>query len=415
MLIPFLIVVLGILRTQNGDTMQKMVASDAAKFIFAQMFSPVIMLLLGGFSIAAALSKHHIAKGMATMMLSKAGTNSNYVLLTVLFIATFSSMWISNVAAPVLCISVIQPILRTLEPGNRFAQSLVMGIALASNIGGLVTPISSPQNAIAMENMDPPVTWPLWLTVTIPLAILSDLCCWLALIQVYRPSKTTPRVPPIRAHGEPMNSKQYFIIAVTLGTIGLWCCESLLRPWVGNSGVIAIVPMLLFFGTGILDKDDFNNFLWTVIMLAMGGIALGTAVSNSQLLKTIASSISQILQSQPLFVALCAFCLFTLFAATFISHTVSALIILPIVQEVGKTLPGDHANLLVMGAAMLCSGAMGLSISGFPNIFAVSIEDPTGRPYVTNKDFLKIGVPLSFVVFLLTISIGYGLMLLVGL
>jgi len=72
------------------------------------MWTPVIMLLLGGFTIAAALSKYNIAKMMATFVLSKAGTKPRTVLLTVMGVAMFASMWISNVAAPVLCFSIIQ-------------------------------------------------------------------------------------------------------------------------------------------------------------------------------------------------------------------------------------------------------------------------------------------------------------------
>ena len=66
------------------------------------------MLLLGGFTIAAALSKYNIAKMMATFTLSKAGTKPRNVLLTCMGVAMFASMWISNVAAPVLCFSIIQ-------------------------------------------------------------------------------------------------------------------------------------------------------------------------------------------------------------------------------------------------------------------------------------------------------------------
>lgn len=72
------------------------------------MWTPVIMLLLGGFAIAAALSKYDIAKRIATFVLSKAGTRPRTVLITNMFVAAFASMWISNVAAPVLCLSIIQ-------------------------------------------------------------------------------------------------------------------------------------------------------------------------------------------------------------------------------------------------------------------------------------------------------------------
>ena len=81
---------------------------ETASFVFSAMWTPVIMLLLGGFTIAAALSKYNIAKMMAMFVLSKAGTKPRTVLLINMFVAMFASMWISNVAAPVLCFSIIQ-------------------------------------------------------------------------------------------------------------------------------------------------------------------------------------------------------------------------------------------------------------------------------------------------------------------
>lgn len=107
LLIPFLVVVLQIARTDDAPH-TRLDPKDATKYIFAAMWTPVIMLLLGGFTIAAALSKYHIAKLMATYFLSKAGTKPRTVLLTNMFVAMIASMWISNVAAPVLCFSIVQ-------------------------------------------------------------------------------------------------------------------------------------------------------------------------------------------------------------------------------------------------------------------------------------------------------------------
>ena len=56
----------------------------------------------------------------------------------------------------------------------------------------------------------------------------------------------------------------------------------------GESGIITCIPIVLFFGTGLLKVDDLNNYPWSIVMLAMGGIALGKAVTSSGLLKTIA-------------------------------------------------------------------------------------------------------------------------------
>ncbi|OBZ91242.1 Low-affinity phosphate transporter PHO91 [Choanephora cucurbitarum] len=95
-------------------------------------------------------------------------------------------------------------------------------------------------------------------------------------------------------------------------------------------------------------------------------------------------------------------------------NTFAALIIVPIVQQVGQHLPVPHANLLVMGAGLACSAGMGLPVSGYPNMSAVMMEDPTGKPYLKTKDFLIVGVPVSIVVTLLIFTLGYGIMTGIG-
>lgn len=94
------------------------------------MFSPTIMLLIGGFTIAAALSKTNIDRVLITRVLSLAGTRPSVVLLAVMGVACFASMWIrcgdfrapivskprvltlsspfSNVAAPTLCFTLVR-------------------------------------------------------------------------------------------------------------------------------------------------------------------------------------------------------------------------------------------------------------------------------------------------------------------
>lgn len=366
LLIPFLVVVLRIMRTEDKPY-ERLDSKAATKVVFAAMWTPVIMLLLGGFTIAAALSKYHIAKMMATFVLSKAGTKARTVLITNMFVGMFLSMWISNVAAPVLCFSIIQPLLRNLPADSNMAKALILGIALASNIGGAASPIASPQNIIALQNMKPHPSWGAWFFVALPVCIISIIFIWLLLLVTFKPGRGTTIVP-IRPMKDKLNGLQYFIIFVTLVTIVLWCTSHQLEGIFGDMGVIAIIPMVLFFGTGILTKEDFNNFLWTIIILAAGGLSLGRAVSSSGLLHTIAKSITDSVADMSVYGVLIVFAGLILVVATFISHTVAALIILPLVQQVGANMAEPHPNLLVMGSALMCSAAMGLPTSGFPNM-----------------------------------------------
>ncbi|KAH6996985.1 SPX domain-containing protein [Ilyonectria destructans] len=368
LLIPFLSVVLNVVRDETpGKTHRRLGSKEATSAIFAAMWTPVIMLLLGGFTLAAALSKCTIDKRLATLVLSKAGTQPRTVLIANMFVAAFASMLISNVAAPVLCYSIIEPMLRTLPSDSNMSKAVIIGIALASNIGGMLSPIASPQNVVAMGIMQPAPTWLQWFFIVIPVGAVSLFLIWFLLLVTFQPGKGTT-IAPIRPVKEKFTGVQWFVTVVTLVTIALWCGSHQLEGIFGDMGVIAIIPIVLFFGIGILTKEDFNNFPWTIIILAAGGLSLGKAVRSSGLLHTLAEIVSQKVEGMSLYGVLVVFSSLILVIATFISHTVAALIFLPLVFDVGMAMDQPHPNLLVMGGVLMCSAAMGLPTSGFPNM-----------------------------------------------
>lgn len=241
---------------------------------------------------------------------------------------------------------------------------------------------------------------------------MCDVLVWLYLLVVYKPSRTLREVLPIRKSTESLSLSQIIVLAVSSITIVLWCLNAVVEKVFGDMGTIALIPMIVFFATGLLTKEDLNNFPWTVVFLAMGGSVLGDAVKSSGLLRLVALGIKDGVQGVSLYVILVAFCGIILVITTFISHTVGAMVIVPVVKEIGLSLsPSPHPDLLIMGAALMCSGAMGLPVSGFPNMAAMSVENPvTGKPYLAIRDFLVAGVPSSFIAFICIITAGYLLM-----
>ncbi|KAL5624235.1 hypothetical protein BROUX41_004295 [Berkeleyomyces rouxiae] len=408
LMIPFLCVILRVVLSDDAKQ-HRLSAKETTSYIFSAMWTPVIMLLLGGFALAAALSKCAIDKRLATFVLSKAGTKPSTVLLANMFVAAFASMLISNVAAPVLCFSIIEPMLRTLPSDSNMSKAVIMGIALSSNIGGMLSPIASPQNVVAMGIMQPAPTWIQWFFIVIPVGIVSILLIWVLLIVSFNPGKNTT-ISPIRSVRESFTGVQWFVAIVTMCTIGLWCASKSLESMFGDMGVIAIIPIVLFFGIGILTKEDFNNFPWTIIILAAGGLSLGKAVKSSGLLDTLAHLVSEGVEGMSIYGVLIVFSTLILIIATFISHTVAALIVLPLVYDVGIEMDTPAPNLLVMAGVLMCSAAMGLPTSGFPNMTAIMKEDATGQRYLQVKHFISRGVPSSILSLMVVLSLGYGLM-----
>jgi phosphate transporter len=150
-----------------------------------------------------------------------------------------------------------------------------------------------------------------------------------------------------------------------------------------------------------------------VVALAQGGIALGKAVESSGLLKEITVHLTPLLQDLSTFSCLAILSAIVVIVTCFISHTVGALIILPVVAQIGALLPDPRPRTLVMAAALMCSGGMGLPVSSFPNMNAISLEDPRGVPWLQVVDFLSVGLVSSVFSWLLCVSLGYSIMSLI--
>jgi len=180
-------------------------------------------------------------------------------------------------------------------------------------------------------------------------------------------------------------------------------------------GVIAIIPIVAFFSTGVLKKDDFEQFMWTIVFLAMGGIALGKGVMSSGLLEVMDVLIRDLVDGLSLYTVVLVMSPVVLIISTFISHTIASVLLVPIAKEVGSNLPGNHQNLLIFITGLICSTGMGMPVSGFPNQTAATQEDELGQLYLSNVDFLKNGIPASIIATLVVATVGFLLMKLIGL
>lgn len=91
-------------------------------------------------------------------MLSRVGHNPAIVLLVIMFLGVFLSMWwvkilsrflylhfrVTNVAAPVVCCAIIRPMLDSLPVKEVYAKVLLLGIAFSNNIGGMLVRLLIP-------------------------------------------------------------------------------------------------------------------------------------------------------------------------------------------------------------------------------------------------------------------------------
>ena len=69
---------------------------------------------------------------------------------------------------------------------------------------------------------------------------------------------------------------------------------------------------------------------------------------------------------------------------------------------------------MVMVINTVCTASIAVPVSSFPNLTATSVEDSRGKPYLTTVDFLKIGIPVTFISLVCICTITFGMCLAFG-
>ena len=407
MAIPLLSVPFGVLNSASKS-------EEGAK-ILSVTWDHVQILVLGGMCMGKAVGKHKLENYIAKFLLRYTAHNPDLFFLALLFMSALMCCCVSNVAAPVLVISVIQRILWAMPNESGAPQALVLGLALGCNFGGMMTPIASPQNAVAVKVLSPDVvSFVSWFVGSLPIAVPGLIISWAAVVYVWKPFKTIKRIPvppdPVTkkksAKATAHDRREIFVTIITCAvTIILWLIPP--EKTLGDSGVVALIPIVVFFGTGILSKNDFNALPWHLLFLLAGGNMLGLCVKESGLLKVIISAIEPWLDSHTGYQVTLAVIFIMLLVTTFVSHTVAALIMLPFVKSVSECNPAlPSSQVLLFMSIIMASGAMAFPISSFPNVNSLLAEDESGKPYLVAKNFIGPGMACSLYSFFVLVTVG---------
>ena len=124
--------------------------------LIATFADPIIFLFLGGFILAAVASKFSIDKKIANGVINLIGKTSKYYLLGIMLVTALCSMFVSNTATAIMMLTLISPLLNQFDKSDKGRTAMVLGIAVAANLGGMGTPIGTPPNAIVLKYLNDP-------------------------------------------------------------------------------------------------------------------------------------------------------------------------------------------------------------------------------------------------------------------
>ena len=408
LLVPPLVIFMRVLR-DSSDTNQILPANLAAAFVLEHIFNHTTMLLLGGYTISSAFSRCQLELRLASWLQNSLGKYPRLFILAVMLLGLFLSMWISNHTAPILCATIILPIVRDLPTESRFSKSLLLGLAFACNFGGMMTPISSIQNALAVTYLEQAgivVSFGTWIAVALPFSFICTVLCWILIIMVEKPDDVSSIPVIVYERNNIIGKRNMAIMTLSLLTILLFATSALTTKIFGDIAIISLCFVSVMFGSGMLSEVDFNSLSWHTLILVGGGNVLWKAVDSSGLLAYLAAGISESLPASSPWLALLCVLFFCGTIATFVSHTVASIILMPIIVRIGVSM--HMPEVMVIGSAFAVSAAMALPFSSFPNVNSLLIVDDFQRPYLKVTDFIRTGLPMSLISIFLVATIGFS-------
>lgn len=349
--------------------------------------SSVIWLLLGGFFLASAMTKTKLDEALFRLTLKISGTNPRRLLIGLMLTTMIASTLMSNTATTAMVIAAIMPLMANLKGKSGVGKALLLGIPVASSIGGMATIIGTPPNAIAAGALNAnglPMEFVNWMIFGLPIAMILTLISCFTLIRIFIRDHVPVPVDFLDKSAETATTdsirNRRIVVSVIIVTIGLWLTTSLHGFTVAS---VCAVPLVILTLTGILDRKDIQGLPWDVLLLVAGGLSLGVAMEETGLLNLYAGRLISINLNSTLMFFIFAY--LTMIVSNIMSNTAASTVMIPLGMAI---LPGMKTEVAVI-IALAASTSILLPVSTPSNAIAYS----TG--YLEQKDFRVVGIVIG--------------------
>lgn len=387
-------------------------ASAAAPFA-----SDIIFLFAGGCLLAAAIDRHGLGRRFAAAILAVAGRGPTAILAAFMLVSATLSAVVSNTATVAivlpLAIGAIAFVEGAAAPGpdrdrlvRRFAIALLLGIAYGANIGGCLTIVGSPPNAIGAkllaEATGEPASFLGWMAFGGPVVLVLLPTAWLLLGWVLLPLRRLELrgdAGPAFGEASPLEREGWFTLAVFIATVLAWTTRPLWPTTlaaIGDWGIATIAAALLLVvplrrrepGTALCG-GDLQRLPWGVFILFGGGLSLAASM-KAEGVDLYLGSLFGGLEGLPAWLVILAVVAAVVFLTEVTSNTAVASAAIPVLIAIAPALEIPVAE-LALTVAIAASLAFMLPVGTPPNALVYS----TGR--VPVSAMIRAGIVLNLV------------------
>jgi sodium-dependent dicarboxylate transporter 2/3/5 len=340
--------------------------------------SSTIFTFIGAFILAQAMLKHGLARRFAFRVLATPGVGQSTVRLMIAFglVTCALSAFVSNTATVAMLLptalgflTVIAKLLQDrglvaedFDPLRlRVGAALMLMLAYAATVGGLLTPVGSPPNLIGRglieEATGERISFAEWIGTALPLCAIMFVVLIVITVLLNRPEirrieGVEEYVAQQRAEMGPLSRAEKNTLIAFSATVFFWILPGIIALIAGtdssvyetvsnrlDEGIIAVLGAALLFllpthwpsRSFTLNWSDAARIDWGTIILFGTGIIFGALLSSTGLAETIGNGANNWLGlSSAVTITIFAVLLAVLVSET-TSNTASAAVVVPIV------------------------------------------------------------------------------------
>ena len=377
-----------------------------------------LALVAGALFIAAAMMKTGLDKRIALVVLSKIGAKTNRVLAGVIFVGFLLSFFVPSTTARVSClVPIVMGIIMAfgVERKSKFAGVMMIATAQADSIWNVGIKTAAAQNMIAVgfieKQLGVNITWMDWFIAALPFAVLMSVALYYVLMKTMPPEMDEIAggdavVAKALADLGPMKTDEKKMLFISFVLLFLWSTEKVLHPFDTSSTTIAAIAIMLLPKIGVMSWPEAQSKIpWGTVILFGVGISLGSAILSTKAAAWIAKIIVSTfgLQTLPALVILAILAAFLIVIHLgFASATALASAMIPIIISILQSVktPGINVVGMTMILQYVVSFGFILPVNAPQNMVAYGTETFEVR------DFIKTGIPLTIIAYLLILLMG---------
>lgn len=393
--------------------------------------SPIVFLFFGGFVLALALEKVKLHKRIALNIIYWTGTSPNRVILGFMLATASLSMWISNTASTVVMLPIALSVIQLLvndEDGftkqdENFALSVMLGIAIAANVGGVATVIGTPPNSVLIGLLENEyqieISFLKWMVLGVPFAAVMIGLSYGILVYLMFPNRGLEfSASQELIAGEleklgPLSGREKHVLYIFGTTVFLWIFRTLINslfphlgltdPLISVGAAISLfaLPYKIQQSKFILTWEDTSKLAWGILILFGGGLALAKGMSASGIVDQVTQAIAR--GDFGVFTTVCLLITLMLFLTELMSNVALVAVLAPVVAGIALGLEIPLLHLLIpMTIASSCAFMMPMSTPPNAIVFASG--------YVKIPQMARVGIVLNLLAILILTGVYVFLM-----